>query len=131
MNSTETKFKKLRKKMYVTSFLPLPTPRDQPWYFHYPSLPPKPHVINGHPFTKRKYLQALDVIFFSRSSRRESEALSRRMPWAKCLFSKSMKGKILNFLHEVEKMISIISVHVQLKKLDLFKKIDLTFKRQK
>ena len=27
-------------------------------------------------------------------------------------FSKSMKGKILNFLHEVEKMITVISVQV-------------------
>ena len=30
------------------------------------------------------------------------------MPWANRLFSKSIKGKILNFLHEVEKMISVI-----------------------
>ena len=34
------------------------------------------------------------------------------MPWAHRLFSKSMEGKILNFLHEVEKMISVISVQV-------------------
>ena len=33
-------------------------------------------------------------------------------------FLKSMKGKILNFLHEVEKMISVISVQVQSEKLD-------------
>ena len=31
------------------------------------------------------------------------------MPWATRLFSKSIKGKILNFLHEVEKGISVIS----------------------
>ena len=37
---------------------------------------------------------------------------SRRMPWASRLFSKSMKGKILIFLHEVEKIISVISVQV-------------------
>ena len=41
-----------------------------------------------------------------------------RQPWAGIslgpivFFSKSMKGKILNCLHEVEKMISIISVQV-------------------
>ena len=35
-----------------------------------------------------------------------------RQPWANRLFSKSMKGKILNFLHEVKKMISVISVQV-------------------
>ena len=39
-----------------------------------------------------------------------SAALGRRMPWANRLFSKSVKGKILNFLHEVEKIISVISV---------------------
>ena len=43
---------------------------------------------------------------------RASAALGRRMSWADRLFSKSMKGKILNFLHEVEKMISVISVQV-------------------
>ena len=37
--------------------------------------------------------------------RGESAALGRCMPWADRLFSKSMKGKILHFLHEVEKMI--------------------------
>ena len=44
--------------------------------------------------------------------RGESTALGRRMPWANRLFSKSIKGKILNFLHEVDKMISVISVEV-------------------
>ena len=55
------------------------------------------------------------------------------MPWVNRLFSKSMKGKILNFLYQVEKMISVISVQVQSKKLDFpsLKKIDLIFKRQK
>ena len=43
-------------------------------------------------------------------SRGGSAAVGRRKPWANRLFSKSMKGKILNFLHEVEKMISVISV---------------------
>ena len=42
----------------------------------------------------------------------ESPALGRRILWANRLFSKSMKGKILNFLHEVEKIISVISVQV-------------------
>ena len=42
--------------------------------------------------------------------RGESTALGTL--WANCLFSKSMKGKILNFLHEVGKMISVISVQV-------------------
>ena len=42
----------------------------------------------------------------------ESAALGQRMPWANRIFSKSMKGKILNFLHEVAKMISVISVQV-------------------
>ena len=45
-------------------------------------------------------------------SRGQLAALSRRIPWANRLFSKSMKGKILNFLHEVEKMIATISVQV-------------------
>ena len=45
-------------------------------------------------------------------SRGESAAFGRRMPWANRLFSKSMKGKFLNFLHEIEKMISVISVQV-------------------
>ena len=45
-------------------------------------------------------------------NRGESAALGRRMPWANRPFSKSIKGKILNFLHEVEKMISVISVQV-------------------
>ena len=45
-------------------------------------------------------------------SRGESAALARRMPWDKRLSLKSMKGKILNFLHEVEEMISVISVQV-------------------
>ena len=35
-----------------------------------------------------------------------------RQPWADRFVSKSMKGKILNFLHEVGKMISVISVQV-------------------
>ena len=43
-----------------------------------------------------------------------------------------MEGKILNFLREVEKMISVISVQVYSKKLNFpVKKIDLIFKRQK
>ena len=46
------------------------------------------------------------------TSREESAALGRRIPWANRLFSKSMEGKVLNFLHEVEKMISVISVQV-------------------
>ena len=41
----------------------------------------------------------------------ESPALGHRKTWDNRLFSKSMKGKILNFL-EVEKMISAISVEV-------------------
>ena len=45
-------------------------------------------------------------------SRGESESLGQRMPWANRLFSKNMKGKISNFLHEVEKMISVISIQV-------------------
>ena len=44
--------------------------------------------------------------------RGESAALGRSMPWANRLFSKSMKGKILNFLHEAEKMISVTTVQV-------------------
>ena len=46
------------------------------------------------------------------------------MPWATRLFSKSMKGKILNFLREVEKVISVISIEVLSKKFDFhsFKK---------
>ena len=45
-------------------------------------------------------------------SRGELAALNRRMPWANRLFLKNMKGKFLNFLHEVEKMISVISDQV-------------------
>ena len=44
--------------------------------------------------------------------RGDSVALGRRMPWADRLFLKSMEGTILNFLHEVEKIISVISVQV-------------------
>ena len=51
-------------------------------------------------------------------SRGDPAALGRRVPWANRLFSKSMIGKILSFLHEVEKMISVISVQVESKKLD-------------
>ena len=40
--------------------------------------------------------------------RGQSAALGRRMPWATRLFSKSMKGKISNFLHDVTKIISVI-----------------------
>ena len=54
------------------------------------------------------------------------------MPSANRLFSKSMKGKFLNFLGEVEKMISVICVQVYSKKLDFPSlKKDLIFKRQK
>ena len=51
------------------------------------------------------------------------------MPWANRLFSKSMNGKILNFLHEVEEVISVISIQGQSKILDFLslKKIDLIF----
>ena len=37
-------------------------------------------------------------------------ALGQGMPWASRLFLKSMKRKILNFVHEVEKLISAISI---------------------
>ena len=69
----------------------------------------------------------------NRGIKGESAALGRRTPWADRLFSKSMKGKISNYLHGVEKIISVISVQVYSKKLDFFslKKIDLIFKRQK
>ena len=42
----------------------------------------------------------------------ESATLGPHKPWGNRLFSKSMKGKILIFLHEVDKMISLISVQV-------------------
>ena len=57
-----------------------------------------------------KYPEIKISIFVAR--RGESAALGQRMSWAIRLFSKSMKGKILNFLHEVKKMISVISVQV-------------------
>ena len=44
-------------------------------------------------------------MYYGEVARGESAALGRRMPWANRLFSKSIKGRILNFLHEVEKMI--------------------------
>ena len=50
--------------------------------------------------------------FLNVPSRGESAALSRRMPWANRLFSKSMKEKMLNFLQEGEEMISLITVQV-------------------
>ena len=53
------------------------------------------------------------------------------MPWANRLFSKSMKGKILNLLHEVEKMISVISIQVYLQKLDFPLKKYTLFSRDK
>ena len=43
-------------------------------------------------------------------NRGESAALGRCISWANRLFSKSMKGNILNFSHEVEKMISVVFV---------------------
>ena len=52
------------------------------------------------------------IFFYIYVNRRESAALDQRMLWANRLFSKTMKGKILNFLYEVEKMISVISVQV-------------------
>ena len=53
------------------------------------------------------------VIVVNRNySRGESAALGQRMPWANRLFSKSIKGTVLNFLHEFDKMISVISVEV-------------------
>ena len=64
-----------------------------------PVSPPNP---NRTILSKRSRLFACN--------RGESVALGRRRPWANRLFSKSMKRKILNFLHEVEKMISVISV---------------------
>ena len=57
-------------------------------------------------------LNRLNLEFFLNTVRGESAALGRSMPWANRLFSKSMKGKILNFLHEDEKMILVISVQV-------------------
>ena len=69
------------------------------------------------------------LIFLNRG---ESAALGRRMPWASRLFSKSVKGKILNFLYQVQKMISVISVKVQSKKLDFPSSKKLTsFSRDK
>ena len=63
--------------------------------------------------------------------RGQSAALGQRMPWANRLFSKSIKGKILNFLHEVEKMISVISPQVWSKILDFPSlKKNIFFKRQ-
>ena len=63
------------------------------------------------------------------TSRGESAALGRRVPRANLPFLKGMKGKILNFLREVEKMISVILIE----KLDFpsLKKIDLIFTRKK
>ena len=65
-------------------------------------------------------------------SRGESAALGQRMSWANRLFSKSMTRKILNFLHEVEKKISVICPSL-IEKIGFpfFKKKDLIFKRQK
>ena len=63
-----------------------------------------------------RWLSFFNVSLNVADGRGESAALGQRMPCFNRLFSKSMKGKILNFLHEVEKMISVISVQVQLKK---------------
>ena len=57
---------------------------------------------------KYKNLHRHDV----EASREESAALGWRMPWANRLFPKSMKLKILHFLHEIEKIISVISIQV-------------------
>ena len=58
-----------------------------------------------------KYKEIYILNIFCRGA---SAPLGRRMPWAYVFssFSKSIKGKILNFLHEVEKMITVISVQV-------------------
>ena len=47
------------------------------------------------------------------AGRGKSAALGRPMPWANHLFSKSMNGKILIFLHEVEEIIPVIFVQDQ------------------
>ena len=78
-------------------------------------------------------LKVLPLVIGICNCRGESAAWGRRMRWANRLFSKSMKGKILNFLHEVEKTMSVISVQVKSNKFDFpsLKKIDLIFKRPK
>ena len=48
----------------------------------------------------KKILNSKCPTQYSNPCREELAALGRRMPWANRLFSKSMKGKILNFLHE-------------------------------
>ena len=61
----------------------------------------------------------------------QDQTLGRRIPWANRLFSRSMKRKILNFLHEVEEMISVISVRVKSKKLDFPSLIKINIKNIK
>ena len=62
--------------------------------------------------SEKKEFRKLPVFFWNFFELGESAALGWRMPWATRLFSKSMKGKFLNFWREVEKVISIISIQV-------------------
>ena len=66
------------------------------------------------PFFRGPFLMGDPADLFSgfAISRVESAAPGRLMPWATRFFPKSIKRKVLNFLHEVEKLISVISIQV-------------------
>ena len=70
------------------------------------------HFLSETNLLRKLYNESCDHLSYIERRRGESAALGRRMPWANRLFSKIMKGKILNFSHEVEKTISVISVQV-------------------
>ena len=61
-----------------------------------------------HPENLGGYCSIIDII----RQLNNSDVGESQQPWSNRLFSKSIKGKILNFSHEVEKMISTISVQV-------------------
>ena len=84
---------------HVHTFGPIPTPTFN-WY----------PQVSGNSYDGASLRKLL--------IRGESSAFGQCMPWMNRLFSKSMKRKILTFLHEVEKMISVISVQVYSKKWD-------------
>ena len=65
-----------------------------------------------------KQSKILNVTFIFQHFQKNFHIGKSRQLRASRLFSKTIEGKVLNFLHEVEKMISVISVQVYSKKLD-------------
>ena len=81
-----------------------------------------------------KKLRKTEFFFKSKHKRRgESAAMGRRMRWANRLFSKIMKRKILNFLHEVQKFFfgNLCPNLIEKIGFPFFKKKKISFSRDK